>query len=85
MRKIILLGAVAALTLGSASAYAMGSGNVAPEASPYALIAPQTLAPALGEGRSAYTSPNGYFGEQPGNSAPAVEQSPTTHRHYRRY
>ena len=85
MRKIILFGAAAALSLGSAGAYAMGGGNIAPEASPYALIAPQTLEPSLGEGRSAYTSPNGYYGEQPGNNGPAVEQSPTTHRHYRRY
>jgi hypothetical protein len=79
MRKIILVGAAAALSLGSVSAYAMGGGNIAPEASPYALIAPQTLEPAFGgEGRAVYTSPEG----QSGYAAPAVAP---THRHYRRY
>jgi hypothetical protein len=82
MRKIILFGAAAAVSLGSASAYAMGGGNIAPEASPYALIAPQTLEPAFGgEGRAVYTGPNAYGAQQ----TPAVTPNSTMHRHYRRY
>jgi hypothetical protein len=57
MRKIILFGATAiALTFGAASAYAMGGGDLTPEQSPYALLAPQTLQQSpMSEGRSAYT------------------------------
>ena len=85
MRKIILVGAAAALSFGSVSAYAMGGGNIAPEASPYALIAPRTLEPSFGgEGRAVYTGPNAY-GEQPGYGTPAVTPNSTMHRHYRRY
>ena len=56
MRKIILFGATAvALTLGAANAYAMGGGDLSPEQSPYALLAPQTLHQSpTSEGRSAY-------------------------------
>jgi hypothetical protein len=56
MRKIMLLGATAvALTLGAANAYAMGGGDLSPEQSPYALLAPQTLHQSpTSEGRSAY-------------------------------
>lgn len=86
MRKIILLGAAAVLSLGSAGAYAMGGGNIAPEASPYALIAPQTVGPSFGgEGRAVYTGPNAYYGAQPGYGAPAVEPNAPLRRHYRRY
>jgi hypothetical protein len=57
MRKIILLGTTAvALALGAANAYAQGGGNLSPEASPYAILAPQTLAPSvMSEGRAALT------------------------------
>jgi hypothetical protein len=48
MRKTLLLGTtVVVLALGSASAYAMGGGNVSPEASPYAILEPQSVAPSL--------------------------------------
>ena len=44
MRKSLLRGAAVAIVFGAAHAYAMGgSGNLSPDASPYALIAPQTL------------------------------------------
>lgn len=55
MRKIILSATtVVALALGAGGAYAMGGGNASPEASPYAIIEPQTVAPlAMSEGRAA--------------------------------
>jgi hypothetical protein len=58
MRKIMLFGATAvALTFAAGSAYAMGGGDLSPEQSPYALLAPQTLQSSpTSEGRSAYTS-----------------------------
>ena len=47
MRKIILFGAATAfLSLGAVGAFAMGGGNLAPEESPYAILAPQTLGPS---------------------------------------
>jgi hypothetical protein len=57
MRKIIFLGTTAvALAFGAANALAMGGGDLSPEQSPYALIAPQTLQqPPIGEGRAAFT------------------------------
>jgi hypothetical protein len=56
MRKIMLIGATAvALTFSAANAYAVGGGDLSPEQSPYALLAPQTLqSPPMSEGRSAY-------------------------------
>jgi hypothetical protein len=56
MRKTILFGATAvALTLGAANAYAMGGGDLTPQQSPYALLAPQTLQQSpRSEGRSSY-------------------------------
>ncbi len=58
MRNILLFGATAvALSFGAASAYAMGGGDLSPQQSPYALLAPQTLQnPPMSEGRSAYGS-----------------------------
>ena len=83
MRKIILFGATTAfLSLGAVGAYAMGGGNLAPEESPYAILAPQTLGPSWGnEGRSVYTGPDA------GNGAPTDYDAPTTdngvrHRHH---
>jgi hypothetical protein len=86
MRNVIFTAAtVAALVLGSASAFAIGGGNIAPEASPYALLAPQTLgAPELGgrlnEGRSAFV------GEQaaPAVVAPWAVQTPEDSTYYSR-
>ena len=47
MRKTILFGATAvALTFGAANAYAMGGGDLTPEQSPYALLAPQIASAA---------------------------------------
>jgi hypothetical protein len=86
MRKIILLGTtVVALTFGVANAYAMGGGgNISPEQSPYAILAPQTLGPSwTNEGRSVYTGPDGYYGAQPGSAAPAID-SKGAPRHQRR-
>jgi hypothetical protein len=56
MRKIMLFAATAvALTFSAANAYAVGGGDLSPEQSPYALLAPQTLqASPMNEGRSAY-------------------------------
>jgi hypothetical protein len=57
MRKIIFLGTTAvALAYGSVNAFAMGGGDLSPEQSPYALLAPQTVQqPPMDEGRAAYT------------------------------
>jgi hypothetical protein len=57
MRMIPLIAATAfGVALGAANALAMGGGNLAPEESPYAILAPQTLAPyGANEGRSVYT------------------------------
>jgi hypothetical protein len=88
MRKIILLGAAAALSLGSVNAYAMGGGggNISPEASPYAILAPQTLGPSwTNEGRSVYTGPDGDYGAQPGYAAPATDSKGATHRRRHQY
>jgi hypothetical protein len=67
MRNIVLLGTTAVvLTLGAANAYAMGGGNVSPEASPYAILEPQSVAPSvMGEGRAALTGgdPSFWFGQ----------------------
>ncbi|HLW92451.1 MAG TPA: hypothetical protein VKS78_14285 [Roseiarcus sp.] len=63
MRTIIFTSAALALALGATSAYAMGGGGapswISPWASPYAVLAPQTVAPlaegpAVIEGRSAF-------------------------------
>jgi hypothetical protein len=66
MRKTILLGTTAvALALGAANAYAMGP-NLSPEASPYAIHEPQTVAPSfMNEGRAALTGgdPSFSFGQ----------------------
>jgi hypothetical protein len=86
MRKIILLGATAVvLSLGAVNAYAMGGGNLSPEQSPYALLAPQTLAPTgTSEGRAAYTGHDGY-GAQEGYGAPATDADGATTRHRRHH
>jgi hypothetical protein len=65
MHKIILLGATAViLTLGSANVYAMGMGSggagssspLSPEASPYAILEPQTvMRSGVSEGRASYS------------------------------
>jgi hypothetical protein len=57
MRKILLLGTTGVvLTLGAANAYAMGGGNLSPEASPYAILEPQSVASSItSEGRAALT------------------------------
>jgi|HubBroStandDraft_2_1064218.scaffolds.fasta_scaffold1746689_1 hypothetical protein len=51
MREFVLWGVAAMIVFGVAEAHAMGgSGNLSPEASPYAILEPQTLAtgaPAL--------------------------------------
>jgi hypothetical protein len=60
----VLLAATAVLTLNAADAFAghgrghggQGGGNLPAAASPYAILEPQTVAPAGGgEGRAAYT------------------------------
>ena len=67
MRSIVVLGAVAAsLVLGAAEASAMGgSGNLSPTASPYAILVPQTVAPAI-EGRSSLDA----IGDESKDAAP---------------
>jgi hypothetical protein len=57
MRNVLLFGATAViLALGAADAFAVGGGDLSPEQSPYALLAPQTVPYApMSEGRSAYT------------------------------
>jgi hypothetical protein len=88
MRKTLLLGTTAVvLALVSASAYAMGGGNVSPEASPYAILEPQTLAPStMTEGRAAYTGSDagGWFGfgAQPSYAAPAAPAMTPEERNY---
>ena len=89
MRKTLLLGATAVvLALASASAYAMGGGNISPEASPYAILEPQTLAPStMTEGRAAYTGGDagGWFGfraQPPSSAAPAM--TPEERNYYSR-
>jgi hypothetical protein len=85
MRKIILFSATAAaVSLGAVNAYAMGGGNLAPEESPYAILAPQTIGPSwMNEGRSVYTGPDVDSGAQ---TAPAIE-NPIRHKrhHYHQY
>jgi hypothetical protein len=83
MRNIILFGATAAfLSLGAVDAYAMGGGNLAPEESPYAILAPQTLGPSWGnEGRSVYTGPDAGNGAPTGYDAPATD-SGVRHKHH---
>ena len=84
MRKIILFGAATAfLSLGAVGAYAMGGGNLAPEESPYAILAPQTLGPSWGnEGRSAYTGPDA--GAPTDNDAPPTDTGVRHKRHQHR-
>ena len=88
MRKIILFGATAAaLALGAASAYAAGGGNLSPEASPYAVIAPQTtLQSPMSEGRAAYTGADaGYgYGGQSDDDAPRSPARPEDQNYYSR-
>ncbi|WP_158816534.1 hypothetical protein [Methylocapsa sp. S129] len=90
MRNIMLFGAAAiALTLSAASASAMGGGNLSPEQSPYAVIAPQTLQQSpMQEGRSAYTGDDsGYsssYGVQPGYDAPQTLTTPEDRNYYSR-
>ena len=91
MRKFLLFGAATiALALGAANAaHAMGGGNLSPEASPYALIAPQTLQPSpMTEGRSVYTDPDqdytSTYGVQPGYGAPQTFTAPEERNYYSR-
>jgi hypothetical protein len=81
MRNIILTGAAAVvLSLGAASAFAMGGGNLSPEASPYAVIAPQTLAPqGTHEGRAAYESFQSLSAPQPAYETPAATPEDRTY------
>jgi hypothetical protein len=54
VRKIVMLGAVVlVLAFASREAGAMGGGNLAPDASPYALLNEQIIAAPPLEGRSA--------------------------------
>jgi hypothetical protein len=90
MRKIILFGAASlVLSLGAVNAYAMGGGNLSPEASPYAIIAPQTLGPSwTNEGRAVYTGHDGGYGNygaQPGYAAPAANPDGAAHHKRRQY
>jgi hypothetical protein len=57
MHKMIVRGTIAScLTLAATGAFAFGGGNLSPEASPYAILAPQTVMPEMTfEGRSAFT------------------------------
>lgn len=89
MRTTLLLGTTAVvLALASANAYAMGGGNVSPQASPYAILEPQTLAPStMTEGRAAYTGggAGGWFGfraQQPSYTAPAAPAMTPEERNY---
>jgi hypothetical protein len=91
MRNTLLLATTAALVgLTAINAYAYG--NLAPQASPYALIAPQTVEPVpMTEGRSAYTNGDpgflAIFGVQPNfgaqlghaNHAPVVTPEDNTY------
>ena len=71
MHKIVLVGATAAIfALGAAKAYALGAPNLSPQASPYAVLVPQST---MSEGRSAYTngaSPEAPFVDQGTSVAP---------------
>jgi hypothetical protein len=88
MRNLLLTAtAVAALALASGSAFAIGSGNLAPEASPYAILAPVTTepgAPDLGrvahEGRAAFTNDRA----APATVAPWAVQTPEATTYYSR-
>ncbi|WP_158813981.1 hypothetical protein [Methylocapsa sp. S129] len=73
MRKIILLATTTvALAIGASAAYAT-SPNLTPEQSPYAILAPQTLAsPSISEGRAAFT------GDNAGYSSSYVDPAPQT-------
>jgi hypothetical protein len=70
MRKIVLLGATAAaLALGAVSANAFP--NIDPQASPYAVLAPESVAPmATSEGRAALVG--GEAGAWSALGAPAI-------------
>jgi hypothetical protein len=79
MREMVLPGAAAALlAFGGAGADAMGgSGNLSPEASPYAILEPQTLAPAAPV--MASESPTSVVHRAPGRHvriAPGVRKTP---------
>jgi len=81
MRNTILFGTTAVLlALGGANAFAMGGGgNLSPEQSPYALLAPQSTPYATTtEGRAAYEGFNGgrgYGYGVPVAPAPAPEDN----------
>jgi hypothetical protein len=67
MRNIVLFAAAAiALAFSCAGAYAFGGSNLAPGASPYAILEQQTVLPAIGEGRAVYSS--GDAGAQPSHA-----------------
>ena len=84
MRKIVLSGATAAaLALGAVSANAFP--NISPEASPYAVLVPESAQPpATTEGRAALVGgESGHwsaFGAQPSDSATNPEDRTTYSR-----
>ncbi|MGA2792047.1 MAG: hypothetical protein ABSE69_00720 [Roseiarcus sp.] len=77
MRKIVLLGATTiALALGAVNANAFP--NISPEASPYAVLAPESAQPpATTEGRAALVGGDAgflsVFGAQPNNAGATPE------------
>jgi hypothetical protein len=81
MRKIVISG-VAAVVLAASltAANAAYAGNIDPRESPYAILAPQTVAPApalIAEGRSAYVGGDqgdraGYAVQHPFADCPSV-------------
>ena len=82
MSKILLgAAAIAAAALSASSAYAFGgSGLTPPEASPYAILEPQTVNPSVMlEGRSAFTGeygavqPRAWHGHRSHHLAPIQE------------
>jgi hypothetical protein len=63
LKTFVILGAFAAGVVVSSRAYAIGGGPIPPEASPYAILVPQTVTgwgtAAAIEGRSVFTGDDG--------------------------
>ena len=79
MRNFLLTAAAAAaLAFSSSGAFAVGGGNLAPEASPYAVLAPQTL-DGPGFGRAPYEGRAAFVGEQ---AAPAAVPHRESRKHH---
>ncbi|MGO8835597.1 MAG: hypothetical protein ACLQE9_22655 [Roseiarcus sp.] len=83
-KTLLLAAATAAFALGAGGAYATGGGNVSPEASPYAILEPQTVAPSvMSEGRAALTGGDPVFsfgfGGAPAMLAPPPDQRSISH------